>query len=333
MDTNERKLQKWLEFTQKIFSSLEMDQTARTIMDIGLELLDMQRGFVAVLEPGATIGRFILGRTDQQRTLEEKDFDNVSNGFIHARLKNPEIYSESNHDRLRLFIPLFSARTTVEPKTPIAYLYQERDQITTFDSEEKELAEVFGLHAGMALENVRLYETATRDPLTGLYLHHYFNAIALVEWKRTVRHGHPLSVIFLDIDNFKSINEFHGRAIGDSILQKIAGILKEACRSEDSISRYGGEEFVALLPETDESGVKTVASRIQEDVSLILSTPDAKSVTVSIGASTYPRCAVNHVQNLIQLAEIARLRSFQLGGGRTVIYEPALSNEHVKLFQ
>jgi diguanylate cyclase (GGDEF)-like protein len=333
MESNERKLQKWLEFTQKIFSSLEMDQTARTIVDVALELMEMQRGFIAVVEPGSPTGRFVLGRSDQQRTLEEKDFEDAFNGFIHSCLMNPEIRSDNNHNELKVFIPLFSARKTIEPKTPIAYLYQERNHELTFDPAERELAEVFGLHAAMALENVRLYDTATRDQLTGLYLRHYFDAIALVEWKRTVRHGHPLSVIFLDIDNFKTVNELHGRSTGDSILQTTAGILKEACRTEDIISRYGGEEFIALLPETDETGVKTVAARIQEDVTLLLSTPDQKNVTVSIGAATYPRCAVNHVQNLIQLAEIARLRSFQLGGGRTIYYEPALSNVHVRLFQ
>ena len=120
------------------------------------------------------------------------------------------------------------------------------------------------LHAGLALENAYLFEMASLDGLTRLFQRHYSSAAAEIEWKRANRRQHPLSILMIDVDNFKMINDTRGHDYGDSVLRTIAATLRKICRLEDVISRYGGDEFMILLPETASDGAVLLAERIRK---------------------------------------------------------------------
>src|SRR5580698_1429808 len=105
---------------------------------------------------------------------------------------------------------------------------------------------------------------ATVDGLTGLYNRRHFDTLARVEWGRFQRYGRPLSLLVLDVDNFKSINDRFGHDAGDVILKAIANDCSSMRRETDIVGRLGGEEFVLLLPETNESGAQLVAERLRE---------------------------------------------------------------------
>lgn len=113
----------------------------------------------------------------------------------------------------------------------------------------------------------KLYKLSITDGLTNLFNHHHFYQTLPKEIKRIKRYSHPLSLIMLDIDEFKSYNDKHGHLEGDKLLSKIGEILSNSIRQEvDSAYRYGGDEFAVLLPETDLEEAKKIASRIKENL-------------------------------------------------------------------
>ncbi|MGE5492934.1 MAG: putative bifunctional diguanylate cyclase/phosphodiesterase [Actinomycetota bacterium] len=132
---------------------------------------------------------------------------------------------------------------------------------------------------------------ATRDPLTNLYNQRVFWELIDSEVARSSRHGQKFSVLVMDVDNFKSINDSYGHGVGDTFLQQVVDGIKGAIREDDLLARYGGDEFVAILPETDLGAAKEVSLRIIEAVSRVaMAAPDGTRVngSVSVGMACYP---------------------------------------------
>jgi diguanylate cyclase (GGDEF)-like protein len=160
---------------------------------------------------------------------------------------------------------------------------------TPFTPEETELFRIFTLQGEAALKNLVLFEEvkrlAIRDGLTGLYNYRHFWEMLAREVEVSRRYGHPLSLFFLDIDDFKIINDTLGHTQGDVVLKALAAFLERSARHADVVCRYGGEEFVVILPQTslDQAGV--LAERLRRGISqnpISLSTRHQK-ITVSIG--------------------------------------------------
>ena len=136
---------------------------------------------------------------------------------------------------------------------------------------------------------------ATRDPLTNLYNQRVFWELIETEATRSARHGHKFSLLVIDADNFKSINDSFGHGIGDTFLQELVQGIKTAIRDDDLLSRYGGDEFTVILPESDIKVAEMVASRILESAGQVaITAPDGTRISgsVSIGMATYPDHAV-----------------------------------------
>jgi diguanylate cyclase (GGDEF)-like protein len=201
----------------------------------------------------------------------------------------------------------------------IGILYEDSKRVTKFGKEEEGIVKALAAHAGLALENATLYELATLDGLTRIYQRRYFEAMAELEWKRVIRHRHPLSILMVDLDQFKSVNDTYGHDKGDLVLRKTAQILKSACREEDIVARYGGEEFVVLLPETDVEGTRAVTHRIHEGMRKLYVLPD-RSITLSIGVASFPAIPVQDIYELIRCADQALYQAKSTGRNKTVYY-------------
>ena len=134
-----------------------------------------------------------------------------------------------------------------------------------------------------------LRDQATHDGLTGLLNRNAILEMLHKELARASREGHSLSLLMVDLDRFKQINDTHGHAIGDAVLREGAHRMKEAVRSYDSVGRYGGEEFLIVLPGCDGESAFTQAERVRETFagSPFLSGPSSLRVTCSIGASSH----------------------------------------------
>jgi len=131
-----------------------------------------------------------------------------------------------------------------------------------------------------------LQRQATRDGLTGLHNHAEFQRLLVEELARSRRYHHPLSLLLLDVDHFKEVNDRFGHLCGDQVLRRLSEVLQEQSRPADHIARYGGEEFVVLLPEIEHAGAMVSAERIRHAVaeqSLPLANGERVTMTVSIG--------------------------------------------------
>jgi diguanylate cyclase (GGDEF)-like protein len=182
-------------------------------------------------------------------------------------------------------------------------------------------------HAAVALRNAQLHAEISRaaetDALTSLS-----NRRALMdrlerEMERAKRYHHPLAVLFFDIDRFKSINDTHGHQFGDLVLQKLATIARRSVRSIDLVGRYGGEEFVAVLPETDGNQALIVAERLRQNVILhpfALPSGTTVNVTISVGVGVFPADAET-VDDLVHAADTALYAAKQSGRNRVVSYK------------
>jgi len=148
--------------------------------------------------------------------------------------------------------------------------------------------------------------SAISDGLTGLYNHAYFKKFLDLELKRSLRQNYPTSLLMLDLDNFKSLNDRFGHPAGDRVLQDMARIIKDSVREVDLAARYGGEEFTVVLPYADTDGAMVVAQRILEAVRAYRPEGDlagrVEGITISIGLATCP-VDDDQADNLIKTAD------------------------------
>lgn len=197
-----------------------------------------------------------------------------------------------------------------------------------FDNRMLRLLELFADQAAIALENARLYaairQMAITDDLTGLYNRRGFFQLARREFERADRSARPLSVILLDIDHFKLVNDEYGHAIGDQVLHDIAETCQKHVRSIDVIGRYGGEELIVLLPDADLTTACIIAERLRQAISetqvqIHQSTP-AKFVriTASMGIASKDHNIEQELDQVIKQAD-ALLYVAKQSGRNTIV--------------
>ncbi|HSP17062.1 MAG TPA: GGDEF domain-containing protein [Thermoanaerobaculia bacterium] len=150
---------------------------------------------------------------------------------------------------------------------------------------EQRIADLSKENIELLVQNRVLAEVSARDSLTGLYNRWYVLEKIESEINRSLRHGSPMSLLMLDLDHFKNVNDTYGHVAGDHVLQVVARLLKESCRVYDVPGRYGGEEFCLLLPETTLKSTPMVAERIRHrlETTEMEVTGASVVVTASIG--------------------------------------------------
>ncbi|HDQ14201.1 MAG TPA: sensor domain-containing diguanylate cyclase, partial [Sediminispirochaeta sp.] len=162
----------------------------------------------------------------------------------------------------------------------------ERIQQENYSLEEKRYLTDIAHFAANAIHNAVLFEMSTTDLMTHLKQRHYFFEILDKRIVQAVTKGTKISLIMLDIDHFKQINDSYGHQVGDEILKSISATIRSGLRQEDIGARYGGEEFVILLHESDEQQAYEVAERLRQTIEK-QKHPQARSVSVSMGIAQY----------------------------------------------
>jgi diguanylate cyclase (GGDEF)-like protein len=221
-------------------------------------------------------------------TLIKKMAKLAKNGDDQVRvvIQGRAVSDESSSDDLKsIIVPLVTDRRTC------GYAGICRDN--PFDYQEEAVFKRFCSHIATALEKINLFEEikalSTSDSLTGLFDHAAIVSQLEQEVQRSHRYGSPLSVLMLDIDDFKEVNDTLGHLAGDAVLGQVADLLQSGIRDIDSIGRYGGEEFLVILPETDAAPATLIADRLRESGGEHFFAYDSKTIHISLsgGVASY----------------------------------------------
>ncbi|MBN1499309.1 MAG: diguanylate cyclase [Spirochaetes bacterium] len=308
-------------------SKKEIEKYERKIFDLR-QLIEISKGLNSTLEYNILIESILLTCMGQMQCIKagiflKKDIDDES-FILHRNYKGFEL--NHNHDYIinhssrlieliakspncltfdeisRILPEDTKALITLSEINPILVVplkgkgklngiivLGERINELPFNSDEKEYLLDIGALAGIAIENAYLYELATTDMMTKLKIHHFFQTTLMEERENALRRETPLSLIFLDIDNFKLFNDKFGHICGDIVLKRVANIIKLNCRQNDIAARYGGEEMAIILPKSQLKAALVVAERIRSHIAGDVVLYDGKelSVTVSVGVSQF----------------------------------------------
>jgi diguanylate cyclase (GGDEF)-like protein len=167
-----------------------------------------------------------------------------------------------------------------------------------------------------------IYQLATLDPLTGLYNRRHFLELFGRELQRSMRHRRPLSLLIVDLDHFKAINDCHGHVIGDAVLEQVGIALQAAVRREAIGARIGGEEFAIALPEHEPDAALVVSEQLRRAIETmpLQLTGGPCTVTVSVGVAAW-RPSMRKTADLLRAADDALYRAKQAGRNRVVVAE------------
>ncbi|HUG40795.1 MAG TPA: diguanylate cyclase [Longimicrobiales bacterium] len=179
-------------------------------------------------------------------------------------------------------------------------------------------------------KNRELEQLSISDGLTGLFNHRHLHELLQEEFERSGRTSEPLSVVMFDLDRFKEVNDTYGHQAGDRVLQELADILRDTAREIDRLGRYGGEEFMAILPGSDADAGQTFAERVREHVEkqqFDIQEERALHMTISAGIATYPEDPADGARRLVHFADQALYSAKNSGRNRVMRYDPSLAED------
>ena len=200
------------------------------------------------------------------------------------------------------------------------------DQPNAFDAQDLQFFSVIGYQMAASLKHFQRFSSvknmATYDTLTGLYNRRYLEERLGLETQKSFLSGTALSLVMVDIDHFKKVNDTFGHGEGDRILKEIASLLKSSLRKKDVVARYGGEEFILILPDAGLEESVMISERIRR---LVEKTPfDLGAVrtnlTVSLGISNFPNYIVKSQEELVRMADLALYDAKRAGRNRVCVY-------------
>ena len=201
-----------------------------------------------------------------------------------------------------------------------------------FTEKDINLCQIIAQSAYHAIKNARLFEEVSKekeemktlaitDSLTEVYNHNFFYTRLEEEFNRTVRYETPISLIMMDIDDFKRINDTYGHRTGDHVLKEIADMIKKLVRKTDIVARYGGEEFSVILPHTNLDGAEEEAERIREAISShAYANLTKETITISLGVVSYPSGkTIMNAGDFVNLADTALYEAKRSGKNKVVV--------------
>ncbi|AUM70429.1 sensor domain-containing diguanylate cyclase [Pseudomonas fluorescens] len=172
--------------------------------------------------------------------------------------------------------------------------------------------------------NAQLQRLSSTDRLTGLYNRGHWEESLRAAYARHQRYGNALSLVMLDIDHFKRVNDTYGHQAGDKVIEQVARLLREHARDSDVVGRYGGEEFGVVLSDTDSSGAQTFAERMRHSIEALVVMYNDQRIrfTISLGVADLSQASNSHA-DLIAWADQALYTSKKTGRNRVTVYEQA----------
>ena len=316
---------------QTLSSSLDLERTLAVVVETAMDTLGAERAALYLLTPERDALYVKVGRSIGERPVRVA----LGEGIVGAVAADgrpivlpsvdgsvPRPVTGEPSAAAEIAIPLRGRGRIIG----VLALLRD-DAARPFSGDDVDTIRSFASQASVAMENVLLHQEAQRlsvtDALTGLWNFRYFQQQAERELESAGRFARAVSLVILDIDHFKQVNDVHGHQVGDEVLVEVARRIRDSTRVPDVVARYGGEEFVVLLPGTDAKGGVVSAERIRaavgEEPVPIRSTggEDSLSVTISAGVATFPRNGKT-VAGLLRNADAAMYTAKSRGRNRVI---------------
>jgi len=323
------------EFLGSIISVLDRKTLSRTLLDKTLELLGADQGSLMILD-SETSELVIEAHKSRSDAVSEKLRIKKGEGIAGTVLErggsllvkdienDPRVRQENRpHYRSKSFI---SALINIENRLKGVLNVSDKMRGETFNEADLNLLQSIIDNSAIAIERSFLYDQAEElrklsitDPLTGIYNRRYLNRRLSEEITRYNRYKHPFSFMMLDLDRFKEYNDTFGHIAGDNLIKILAHITEKSLRAIDIAARFGGDEFVAIFPQTPKIDAIQITNRLKEQLDIALTEHNIDMpLTVSMGLATYPDDA-SSIMELIEKTDQA-LYLAKKGGGNRVVY-------------
>jgi len=310
------------ELGKALTSSLQLDQVLRTIMEKIDEFLKPDTWSLLLVDEAKQELYFELAVGKGAQALKDVRIK-MGQGIAGWVAQHDEVVIVPDVSKDTRFFARVDEKTKMETHSIVAIPVRFRDHCLGvielvncvgpegFHDRDLALLEALADFAAIALENARhvqrIHELTITDDCTSLYNARHLNFILETEIYRSQRYGYEFSLVFIDLDYFKKVNDSHGHLMGSKLLAEIGQVIKDHCRLIDFAFRYGGDEFVILLPQTSKESACVVARRLHR---LIRETVWLKAeqlnvhITSSVGVATYPSDSKTKVE-LLHLADEA----------------------------
>jgi diguanylate cyclase (GGDEF)-like protein len=331
-----------LDVAQLVVSSIEMDHVLYAILESALRLTKTKAGSIAFYDPCNQELQLRAHRgfsTDFEANMRWKVRPGGLTDKILKSNKPTVITDTANKEfftnplaieegiKSMVCVPLTLGETIV------GIFYVDDFTPREFSDSELRLLYILSSFAAMSIDHAKKLENIKKlsvtDGLTGLYNHRHFQETLEREISRAERYGEQLSLLMIDIDDFKLVNDSLGHQFGDQVLVKLSECLRMSTRESDIPARYGGEEFVIILPNTDRENATVMAERVRNNFMKLTSKlcDEIPTVSLSVGSGSYPADSTDR-ETLISCADKALYAAKRSGKNRSVRYDE-LSGDNV----
>jgi len=327
-----RELRELLSVAQVVVSSLDLDEVLQDILASAMAISETPAGSIALYDEHTSRCHLRVHAGLSERLTAKDKWLVKKGGLTHHMLEEGELFIIEDTEQADYFNNPLAIEEGIRSLIAVplkiqnhivGMLYVDDFKPRQFPEHRLRVLKILSSFAALSINNAQLHAEAQKlactDGLTGLYNHRQFKAMLREEMARAKRYNKKLGLIILDIDDFKLFNDTYGHPEGDKVLAAIGCTLRNTLRDSDVCFRYGGEEFVALLPETGITAALQAADRIgaavRRNSQHLLAGLHPDGVTVSMGVAAFPRDGEDEV-SLLKVADDMLYRAKHRGKNR-----------------